>query len=177
MAEELCSSANVTPQEVLLNIATTPTGAEVWVKDIYDNWNNTGAITPASLQVTATTTYTIQIRKVGYTTIEDIVPVGTANVSKSYTLNTVGIISVDNVTFNDNEVMAGEMLTCTVTVSNVGGSPLTNLKYASYTINGGNMTPITFPDILQPGQSTSKSFNLTTNTVGQITVCVYSNFV
>lgn len=177
MAEELCSSANVTPAEVLLNIASTPTGAQVWFKDIYDNWINTGAVTPASLQVTASTTYTIQLRKIGYTTIEDIVPVGVADVSKSYTLKTVGLISIESITFNDTEVMVGEFLTCTVTVKNVGGSPLTNLKYASYTLNGGAMTPITFPDILQPGQITSKTFNLTTNTPGQITLCAYSNFI
>ena len=176
MAEELCSSANVTPAEVLLNIASTPTGAQIWFKDIYDDWNYTGSVTPASLLVTATTTYTIQLRKTGYTTVEDIIPVGTADVSKSYELATMGQISIENVVFNDSEVMAGEMLTCTITVKNIGGTPLTNLKYAAYNINGGDLHDITFDTILAPGATATKTLNLTTTTVGQITLCVYSNF-
>lgn len=177
MNEELCSSANITPAEVLLNISSNPPGAQIWVKDVYDNWNNTGVLTPGSLQVTIDTVYSIQIRKVRYTTVEDVVPVGTADVNKSYTLNTVGVISIEGIDFNSYEVMVGEPLTCFITVQNVGGSPLTNLKYAAYTLNGGRPTPITFSDILQPGETSTAAINILTNTVGQITVCAYSNFV
>ncbi len=85
-------------------------------------------------------------------------------------------ISIESVIFSNHVVEPGELLTCNITVKNTGSTILTNLKYAYYTVNGGNPIQLTFPSYLTPGSTTSKSFVLDTQNTGTITVCAYSNF-
>lgn len=175
MAQSLCNSTQVSPETVNVSITTTPTGARVWTKtSISGTYVDSGKVTPVVIVAPSYSYLGWKLVKAGYADIEDYAQIGTTNISRSYTMQTAGTISIESIAFSKTEYFTGEMVVCTITVKNTGQATINAIHLMEYNVNGGAMQTPMFDIPTTGGQSRTFTFSMVASAAGPINICAYS---